>query len=501
MLHTKIYMIVAALALACVPAARGVDVALAAPGTLAAAVTSPDTESELRVSGPVDASDLFFIARNMPALTVLDLAGVDIVAYRGTPIAGRTGYAAGLIPQNLMPGHGLTSLTLPQAQGVIIGAGAFARNPLTAITIGSNISAVGDGAFLGCDKLRTASIGTTSVGAGAFAACTALEEVTFATSGTALDASAFADDSALGKVSGSANITTIGESAFRRCSALKTFGFGQGLTAVGAGAFLRSGLERADLSTCSALDSIGAWAFAEMPALTEVNLGHAGTVGDGVVFMSPALERFVASDATDRVAAYAYAHDRNLLAEGLLPSGTRIVGAHALHGLSQLTAITVPASVSHIGDGAMASMTGLTDITTEASDVPTLGSEVWRGVDQPAVVLHVPEGTATDYAAADQWCLFDITEQSAPSGITETHTPAAGAIVRGRFDGSVLKVEAVGTEIARLTLHDEAGIMLCALEPYENLVSADTGSLVTRIYIVSAVLSDGRTATLKLARP
>lgn len=500
MLKLKIYMAIVALVVACAPALHAIDVTSTAPGTLRSAVDNPGSVTSLRISGPVDASDLFFIAREMPALTSLDLGGADIREYRGRAIAGRTGYAAGLIPQNLMADHSLTSLTLPQGDGVVIGAGAFARNPLAALTIGAGVKAVGDGAFMGCENLRSATIGAAAVGAGAFASCPALERVTLSAAGTSLDAAAFADNAALTAIDGAARVSVVGPSAFRGCTALKAFDFGTALHTVGEGAFSGSGLVKADLSGCTALDSIGAWAFAGMPALTEARLGSAPRVGDGVVFMCPALERFTPSDATDRVGAYAYVHDRRLLAEGILPEGTRIIGAHALHGLSTLTELTLPSTTEKIGDGAMAGMTGLKSISSEAADVPALGSEVWRGVDQPSVTLTVPTGSADDYRAADQWQRFHIIEYSGIDDIAGDEAGTTAPDVRGRFAGRELQVEATGADIARIALHDASGLLLLALEPYDSRVAIDTEGMMTRIYIVAVTLADGRTATLKLAR-
>lgn len=493
-------IIISLFALAAVFAASATDVVLKAPGSLASAIDDPAAVSTLTVSGPMDASDFFFIARNMPGLTALHLSEATIAGYKGTAIEGLSQYDANLIPRGVLAGSAIASLTLPGQEGLIIGEGAFAGTPVKTLTVPANVAAIGAGAFAVCPQLTQATIAAPEVGVGAFADCPKLARVTFSAP-AAVDRAAFARCEALAAVDGSANITAIGPAAFMGCSALKNFAFGSKLTTVGERAFSRSALTKADLSACPANLTVGDWAFAEMPSLSSADFSRAASTGAGVVFNCPKLSAFAAAK-TDSIADYAYTYNSSLGADGLLPAGIRVVGAHALHGLSQVSAITVPSSVEYIGDGAMEDMTGLQHITTESSNVPTLGTEVWRGVDQPSVTLHVPDGATDAYAAAEQWQNFTIADPAGVDEITDSDgSPAGLPGLKGRFAGHELQVSIAGElSISRLALHDLSGLLLLAVEPYDSFVAIDTTDLSGRIFLVSALLSDGRTASLKLAR-
>lgn len=476
---------------------RAAEIHVAEPGGLPAVAHDPEGETALTVTGNINAADLFFIARNMPELTELDLSGAVIEAYRGKKIEGRTSFPTNMIPQHLMIGHKLRSLALPASAGLTVGAAAFAGNPLESLTIPATVAEVGDGAFAGCGELRTLTVGARQIGAGAFAACPALESVTVAGDGTRLGDAAFAGDASLATVTGSERVSAVGTGAFRGCSALGAFDFGPGLEVVGERAFSRSGLRSVDLSGAAALDSVGAWAFAEAPALTSVRLGSAASVGEGIVFMCPALESLTLSAATDHMPAYACVHDRALIASDIIPDGTRIIGAHALHGLSAVTELTIPASVTRIDERAMAGMTGLQTVTVASATPASLGEAVWEGVDQSSVTLEVPRGASADYEAAAQWQDFRVNDAAA---IDELTAGATVPRVRGRFAGHELQIEAIDADMARIAIHDPAGVLLLALEPYDRNVSVDTDGLATRVYIIAVTLTDGNTVTLKLAR-
>ena len=475
--------------------AFALSVTTQAPGALRSLVATPAAETSLTVSGPVDASDLYFIAREMTALTALDLSDATISAYSGEKIAGRYSFPEATIPQHFFSGTGLQSVRLPSQQGLTVADGAFALTQLTTLDIPASVASVGDGAFTGCPQLTTVTFSAAKMGVGAFSACPRLDLVTIA-SRLDLPANAFADDAALRVVAGSDYLLSVGPDAFRGCTALTSFSFGAALKAVDQRAFLRSGLQKADLSACNALDSVGSWAFAECPSLTEANLAGAVTAGSGVVFMCPALTSF--TPAADEIGAYTLAHNTAMTADGIIPDNIRVIGAHALHGLSQLTAITIPASVEEIGTGAMAGMTGLESIDTEATAVPALGEEVWRGVDQSKVILNVPPHTGADYEAAAQWQDF-IIKDPAVAEITDA-APDGAHSLRGRFAGTELQLSITGTDIERITLHDPAGLLLIAVEPSDSFVAIDTAGFTNRVFIISAVLADGRTATLKLVR-
>lgn len=105
----------AALALTGTLAAGAETVTVTKSGSLSEAVTDI-TATELTVSGPVDAADLFWAADNMKSLKTLNLADATIEAYDGEMLKGRVTYPAGPSPSCLLPErHCPPSSSPPQA--------------------------------------------------------------------------------------------------------------------------------------------------------------------------------------------------------------------------------------------------------------------------------------------------------------------------------------------------------------------------------------------------
>jgi hypothetical protein len=88
--------------------------------------------------------------------------------------------------------------------------------------------------------------------------------------------------------------------------------------------------------------------------------------------------------------------------------GVSALGDYALYNNSRLSVVELPASMTWLGTRAMAGMTGMTAISSDATTVPALGENVWEGVDQPKVTLTVPASSLSLYQEADQWKEFLI---------------------------------------------------------------------------------------------
>ena len=67
-----------------------------------------------------------------------------------------------------------------------------------------------------------------------------------------------------------------------------------------------------------------------------------------------------------------------------------------------MTSVTIPNSVTSIGDRAFSGCSGLTSITCKAITPPTLGSDVFYDVNK-SIPLYVPAESVEAYQTADQW--------------------------------------------------------------------------------------------------
>ena len=466
-------------------------------GGLAGEISSPENVTSLILKGQADASDFAFIASQMPNLEVLDLSGVTEIAANNEVFLGNTNlHAANQIPSNTFSGMKLTKVVLPNGiQGLEIGYGAFAGTPVATIDIPGSVSIVGDGAFAGCYELKSMTCSAENVGTGAFADCPALETVRF-TRTAAIPESCFYNCVSL-KVFNAPGILSVGDRAFSGCSALKSFEFGKNLTSIGREAFMQSGLESVDLVGCPLLKSVGDWAFAKMPDVKSIKMGHVAEMGEAIAFSCPSLTTFKVSESATELPDFALSKSASAGADGLLPESIETIGRYAMSGMGAIEEITLPESISLIGDHAMENMSGLKKMTVNMTVLPELGEDVWAGIVQGNVEVNVPADMYYDYVEAEQWKEFNIVK---PTDNAEDVIGETLPQLRGRFEGDNLIVQSVGVEIDRLVLYNPAGQLLVAVEPTADTVEVDTNGFGTRIFIIHAALADGRNAVLKLSK-
>ena len=465
------------------------------PGQLQSLVASPATETSLTVTGQLDASDLIFISEHMPALATLDIAGATIVEYQGFQLNGHRHYAGNEIPAAVFAGSAISTLVLPDTP-LTLGDAAFAGSGLQAVVLPRQLS-LGCGVFAGCKQLKTAEIAVSKLSEATFSDCIGLESVTISAA-CDIGAGAFANCTGLSAVSGSANVKEIGPKAFAGCTGLKTFEFGSGLEAIGDEAFAQSGIEKADLSHCTALRTVGEWTFARCAALTDAALpGQLAGYSSGLFFDCTALTQLTAIPGATAIGDYAFKGSRSLPAGGLLAEGIEELGAYSL-AANNSTSVELPSSLSYIGDNAMEGMTQLQEIYGQKLQaVPGLGSEVWTGIDQAAVSLFVDASRTEDFDAADQWCEFHILayDSSTPE-ITLTPAP-----VKGRFAGKELQLDFGSCQASLVELYNVSGTLLVQARPAQSgTLSIDTSDFADNIYLVAVTLTDGTRTALKLAR-
>lgn len=204
----------------------------------------------------------------------------------------------------------LTSVSIPKAV-VTIGTEAFRNSGLTAIKIREGVQSIGFAAFENCEALATAnfseatallSIGdfafaktaitevaipanakaadgvTLTIGDGAFAGCEKLKSFSAKSWAGKIAKLTFDGCKKLGGFVVPVGITSIGDYAFRNCAKLATvtFKYGEddpGLTAIGEGAFAGcESLAALDLSTTNLTALDNDWVFFGCTALAEITL-------------------------------------------------------------------------------------------------------------------------------------------------------------------------------------------------------------------------------------
>ena len=382
--------------------------------------------TELTITGTMDARDFLFITDELKELTSIDLSQVTITAYsQSASLYGTvTAYRAGEIPRTAFFGKKLTSVTLPSSVEVI-GYGAFAGcDLLTSITLPSTVKFIDDYAFSGSGL--TSIVLPSSVinmGKGAFSRCESLESAT-------IDASYVGDFAFLGDISLSdvhlgPGVSAILKGVFNGCTALKSITFDPScrISRIDDEAFINSGLESIDIQSLG-VGTIGDWAFAQTK-LSSLTLPEGmNSLGEGALAHNPMLttvtfpglghnhgggnrapsHHHTVADVSD----YAFA-DNGLLQPGdMLRNGVTRIGDYAFYNVSaDIDTMFLPSTITYLGDMAMAGMTGMKVLKTDAEEVPALGEMVWAGVNQPEIPLITPStASAQLYQEADQWKMF-----------------------------------------------------------------------------------------------
>ena len=384
-----------------------------------------DTQiTQLTVRGTMDARDFLFISNELTELTSLDLSQATVVPVNnaGVLYGTVTEYQANEIPRTAFFGKKLTTVTLPSTIESI-GFAAFAGcYQLHSVTFPASLVAIDDYAFSG-SALTSVNIPATVqlMGKGVFSRC---EWLTSATIESAYVGDfAFLGDYRLSQVTFGAGVKNIARGMFNGCTALTTINIDPAcrMSRIDEEAFINSGLQNIDINTLG-IGTIGEWALAQTQ-LSSLQMGDGMTqIGVGALAHNPQLQSvelpgFGHNNGPGRraphrphtladISDYAFADNGQLNAD-LLREGVTTIGNYAFYNVSaDVDTMWLPSSVAYLGDKAMAGMTGMKVLKTDAVDVPALGNEVWAGVDQPSVPLITPDGSTDLYKAADQWLNF-----------------------------------------------------------------------------------------------
>lgn len=384
------------------------------PGNLSNLIDDA-TITELTITGSIDARDFKFIADELEYLTTINLSGASIIAYASTtPVfATYTSYDEASIPPLAFFDKKLTQVTLPAGLKNIgmaafagcqqlnhialpesldsIGSYAFSASGLNMIDIPANLKGMGEGVFSRCMLLSSAIINVNedfTIGKDAFYDCQALTSVILGEGVTAIDAGAFAGTKQLNSI---------------------TFSGTNNIKAIGKAAFIESGMTNFNFATSTTLSSVDDWAFANSKQVS-VELPSATThLGKGAFYFAEDLSSFLPSASLDSISDYLLAGTA-VSNDNAIGKAVKTIGNYAFYN-TPAESLTIPASVTYIGTQAMAGMTQLQSLTSDATTVPELGEDVWAGVNQAVIPLYVPIAAFDAYNEASQWQNFMITKK------------------------------------------------------------------------------------------
>ena len=339
-----------------------------------------------------------------------------------------------------------------------IGSDAFRGcKGLTRVTIPDSVTSIGDYAFYYCTGLmsiivdegntkyhsagnclietatktlllgcKTSVIPTdgsvTSIDGGAFYYCTGLTSVTIPDSVTSIGSSAFSGCSGLTSITIPDSVTSIGDFAFQSCTGLTSIEIPDSVTSIGAYAFFG----------CSGLASI---------MVSENNNAYSSIDGilydknkTQIIYVPYAIQGAITiPDSVTSIGEGAFQHCTGL-SSITIPDSVTSIGTYAFYNCSGLTSVSIPDSVTSIGSSAFHGCSALTSITIPDS-VTSIGKYAFDGCTGLASII-VEDGNAKYHS--DGNCLIETESKTLVLGCKNSIIPADGSVTSigdESFDG------------------------------------------------------------------
>ena len=296
----------------------------------------------------------------------------------------------------------LISVYIPNSVTSISSLAFSGCRSLTSVTIPNSVTSIGYMAFGECNSLTSITIpnSVTSMGNRTFVDCSSLTSVTIPNSVTSIGNGTFVGCSSLTSITIPNSVTYIDDYAFEFCSSLTSVTIPNSVTYIGHDAFyLVRNIDYHGTATGSPWGALSVNGFVEHPLVFSDNT-KTHLIGCSADATSVSIPNSVTS-----IGEFSF-NSCTSLTSVTIPNSVTSIGEMAFGDCESLTSVTIPNSVTSIGEWAFSYCISLDTIVCKASTPPTVGdSYTFNGVPISCNVF-VPCGSADAYRSATSWDRF-----------------------------------------------------------------------------------------------
>jgi len=306
----------------------------------------------------------------------------------------------------------LESVSLPNSLTNIGDYAFYYCSSLKSVDIPDGVTSIGTRIFMFCSSLESVRIpdNVTSIGESAFNACSSLKSIEIPDGVTNIGIFAFGGCLSLMSVSLPNSLTSIGESTFHACSSLKSIEIPDGVTNIGENAFCEC-TALTSVSLPNSVTSIGKSAFYNCSGLSSITIpSSVKSIGTSAFYNCSGLKKVMVKDIAAwcniyfddedsnplKFAHHIYNYENTEITALTIPNSVTTICKYAFYNCSGLTSIAIPSSVTSIGQGAFSACSSLKYVFVNAKTPPMIGDGVFfNNIDSRKI--YVPSSSVDPY--------------------------------------------------------------------------------------------------------